>query len=384
MNVVIYESDTESFFPLIDLYPQYDLRIGLKTVTEHAASLFPKARIRFLARDQFKLKKPVIHGPAVYLSAQALMLERWAVPRVDTRLVIGSHDAGFVRHAPPFPITSAAVKQIARTIKHTHSVEGIFLETPMDIVKYNEKVMSYQFRMMRPCRAVPKKITIIGNKKALYLMPDTQIDALSVIDVSHGPVLIEKGAVVKPFSVICGPSYIGAGTIVDRAKIIGSSIGPRCRVGGEIEGCVFQGFSNKYHEGFIGHSFVGEWVNLGALTTNSDLKNNYGEVRIMIKKKKINTGMIKCGCFIGDHTKTGIGTLISTGAVIGCFVNFFGGGMMPRYVPRFRWLSTGSTKTYILAKALETARTVMKRRNVVMSEDYEGLIRRCYRWRNSS
>ncbi|GAJ24797.1 unnamed protein product, partial [marine sediment metagenome] len=109
---------------------------------------------------------------------------------------------------------------------------------------------------------------------------DAVIHNLVCIDVSDGPVYIDKGAVIRPFTTIIGPSYIGRDTIVERAKIIKSSIGPVCRMGGEVEACTFQGYSNKYHEGFIGHSFIGEWVNLGALTTNSDIKNNYGSVKV--------------------------------------------------------------------------------------------------------
>ena len=117
-------------------------------------------------------------------------------------------------------------------------------------------------------------------------------------------------------------------------------------------------------------------MNLGALTTNSDLKNNYRSVRVQINDKQIDTGMQKLGCFIGDHSKTGIGTLIPTGAVIGSFVNFFGGGMMPRYVPDFTWCTVHNRETYDLERALETARIVMQRRNIRMSEDYEELIRK--------
>ena len=124
-------------------------------------------------------------------------------------------------------------------------------------------------------------------------------------------------------------------------------------------------------------------MNLGALTTNSDLKNNYSSVRTKIGTRELDSGMKKLGCFIGDHTKTGISTLIPTGAIIGSFVNFFGGGMMPKYVPGLKWLSTTKQKNYDLARAIATARIVMQRRNVKMSKHYEELIRTYYRWQNS-
>jgi hypothetical protein len=146
-----------------------------------------------------------------------------------------------------------------------------------------------------------------------------------------------------------------------------------------VESCIFQGYSNKHHEGFLGHSFVGEWVNIGAMTTNSDLKNNYSSVRVKLGDKVIDSGMIKLGCFIGDHSKLGIGTLIPTGAVIGSFVNFFGGGIMPRYLPSFKWLGPGVDEKYTLDKAVETARMVMNRRGVKLTREYENLIRANYK-----
>jgi hypothetical protein len=124
---------------------------------------------------------------------------------------------------------------------------------------------------------------------------------------------------------------------------------------------------------------VGEWVNLGALATNSDLKNNYGPVRIKVGREVIDSGLTKLGVMIGDHAKLGIGTLIPTGTVIGSFVNFFGGGMTPRFIPSFKWLGPGIDETYDLDKAIETARVVMKRRQVEMTPSYENRIRAFYK-----
>ena len=247
------------------------------------------------------------------------------------------------------------------------------------MINYNEKVLQYHFEINKEKGKVVKNINIIGNKKNLFVAKDATIHNLVFIDLTNGPVYIDKGASIRPFSTIIGPSYIGAKTIIDRAKIIKSTIGPNCRIGGEIEASIFQGYANKYHEGFIGHSFIGEWVNLGAMTTNSDLKNNYGTVRIKIGKREMDSGTIKLGCFMGDHTKTGIGTLIPTGAVIGSFVNFFGGGEMPRYVSCFKWLTTKKVENYKLNEAIKTAKIVMKRRNIKMTKRYENVIRTYYK-----
>ena len=159
----------------------------------------------------------------------------------------------------------------------------------------------------------------------------------------------------------------------------GTSIGPVCRVGGEVEGTIFLGYSNKYHEGFLGHAYVGEWVNLGALTTNSDLKNNYSTIKVMVNETLVDSGLIKVGSFIGDHVKTGIGTLLNTGISLGFASNIFGGGMLKlKYVPAFFWGGPESQEIYELSKALQTIRTVMKRRGVELTGDEENLFKKIY------
>src|SRR6185295_4718482 len=134
-----------------------------------------------------------------------------------------------------------------------------------------------------------------------------------------GPVTIEEGCEVHPFTRIEGPCYVGPKTILLGAKVReGCSFGPMCRIGGEVEESIVHGYSNKYHDGFLGHAYVGEWVNLGALTTNSDLKNDYSEVKVTLDgRTQLSTGSNKVGALIGDHVKTSIGTLLNTGAYVG-------------------------------------------------------------------
>jgi len=144
-----------------------------------------------------------------------------------------------------------------------------------------------------------------------------------------------------------------------------------------VEGSIFLGYSNKYHEGFLGHSYVGEWVNLGALTTNSDLKNNYSPVKAMVNGNLVDSGLTKVGAFIGDHVKTGIGTLLNTGISIGFASNLFGGGMIhQKYIPAFIWGSAEKYEEYQLEKAIETARIVMKRRNSELMTDEVNLFKK--------
>ncbi len=384
MKVIIYEKNTEFFYPLTNLFPQFNLRIGMKSIAENIKYYFGKLKVDYICRDVFRFKEINPKEPAIYISGQCIITEKFDFPKEEVKFLIGSKPAGFIKYKPPFPKNLKEIDKVLKSIKKTKKLPGFILNNVWDLIKYNEPMLIHHFKMKKGKSRTLKGICIIGNKKNVYVAKDAVIHNLVCIDVSAGPVYIDKGAVIRPFTTIIGPSYIGRDTIIERAKIIKSSIGPVCRMGGEVEACIFQGYSNKYHEGFIGHSFIGEWVNLGALTTNSDIKNNYGSVRMKIGKKRLDSGMIKLGCFIGDHTKIGIGTLIPTGAVISSFVNFFGGGMMPGFIPCFKWLTAEKQEDYKLEKAITTAKIVMKRRNIKMSKQYEDLIRMNYKWRNLS
>jgi UDP-N-acetylglucosamine diphosphorylase/glucosamine-1-phosphate N-acetyltransferase len=379
MKIIIYEDRLERFAPLVNFYPQFMLRVGIKTILDNIQNYFPKAKFDFLTREAFGAKASAKSGPVMYLSGRLLLKERIDLPSEEVRLMVDNETVGFLKTAPPYPATLAEAERETRQNRKVKKVSGRVLNNLCDLVKFSEDLIVEQFPRTKGRSKKPRGFDLVGSQKMIFIAPDATLHRTVAIDVTEGPVFIDHKAVIRPFTTIIGPSYIGPQTMIDRAKVVKSSIGPSCRIGGEVEASVFQGFSNKYHEGFLGHSFIGEWVNLGALTTNSDLKNNYGPVRIKIGREVIDSGLIKLGCMIGDHAKLGIGTLIPTGTVIGSFVNFFGGGMMPRFVPSFKWLGPGIDESYELEKALATARAVMKRRGVEMTTGYEALVRDCYK-----
>lgn len=221
---------------------------------------------------------------------------------------------------------------------------------------------------------------LIYNIEKVYLGKNCQIDGQVVLDARGGPIFIGDNVTIQSQSRVEGPCYIGEESILVGGKIReGTSIGPVCRVGGEVEQSIFLGYSNKYHEGFLGHSYVGEWVNLGALTTNSDLKNNYSPVKVMMKGEMVDSGLIKVGSFLGDHVKTGIGTLLGTGMVVGFATNIFGGGMIrEKSIPSFCWGDTYKLEEFELDKAIKTAQIVMERRNVELMEEEKLLFRKIF------
>jgi UDP-N-acetylglucosamine diphosphorylase/glucosamine-1-phosphate N-acetyltransferase len=213
---------------------------------------------------------------------------------------------------------------------------------------------------------VEEPCAIRGSREDVYIAPGVRIHPMVVIDAEHGPIYIDEDVEIQAFSRIEGPCYIGKKSILLGAKCReGNSIGPVCRVGGEVEESIIQGYSNKYHDGFLGHAYVGEWVNLGALTTNSDLKNDYSNVSVVLDgRTPIDTGSTKVGSLIGDHTKTSIGTLFNTGSYVGAMTLIAATGKpLPKFIPSFAWFLEGVvTKGFGKRKLYETARIVMSRR----------------------
>jgi UDP-N-acetylglucosamine diphosphorylase/glucosamine-1-phosphate N-acetyltransferase len=225
-----------------------------------------------------------------------------------------------------------------------------------------------------PPAAAP--VGLLGPGHRLAVSPTARVEPFVVADTTGGPVVIGAGAVVTSFTRLEGPCFIGAGTHLLGARVRASTIGPHCRIGGEVECAVIQGYSNKAHEGFLGHAYAGEWVNLGAGTQCSDLRNDYGEVRVVVGGVRVRTGQTKVGCFLGDHTKTAIGTLLNTGTSAGAFCQLLPGGLLPRYLPSFSsWWNGAITDRADVAALLSTAGTVMRRRGKELTGIHAALYR---------
>ncbi|RPI61969.1 MAG: hypothetical protein EHM48_04825, partial [Planctomycetaceae bacterium] len=219
--------------------------------------------------------------------------------------------------------------------------------------------------------------SIRGSAKDVFIGKGALVHPMVVLDAANGPIYIDEGAEIHPFSRIEGPCYIGKKSLLLGAKCReGMSIGELCKVGGEVEESIIHGHSNKYHDGFLGHAYVGEWVNLGAFTSNSDLKNDYSNVTVMLDgKNPIDTGSTKVGALIGDHTKTSIGTLFNTGAVVGAMALIMATGKpLPKFLPSFAWFLEGVvTKGFGKTNLYETAKIAMSRRKCVWTPQEEGM-----------
>ncbi len=215
---------------------------------------------------------------------------------------------------------------------------------------------------MRPDESAPPGGVELRGSGRLVVGRDVRVEPGVLFDTSEGPILIGDRTEVFAGSRIAGPFVCGPDSRLLGGMLAGVTAGPFSYLRGEVEESVVLGYTNKAHDGFLGHAYVGSWVNLGAMTTNSDLKNNYGTVRLLLPDGEVDTGLTKLGCLVGDHVKTGIGTLINTGSVIGAGSNLFGGAMPPRWVPPFSWGSGDSLTEYRSDAFLSTARIVMERR----------------------
>ena len=246
--------------------------------------------------------------------------------------------------------------------------ETICIKNTWDIFKHNGAAIALDFDLItagRTTSSIPEQ-TVAFNSEQIFIEPGAELP-LCVLNANDGPIYIGKDSTIMEGSMIRGPfALCDHSTLKMGTKIYGpTTIGPHCKVGGEVNNSVFFGFSNKAHDGFLGNSVIGEWCNLGADTNTSNLKNNYAEVRLWNYDTEnfAKTGLQFCGLIMGDHSKCGINTMFNTGTVVGVSANIFGSGFPRNFIPSFSWGGSSGFSTYRTEKAFEVAHVVMKRRN---------------------
>ena len=268
-------------------------------------------------------------------------------------------------------------------IKEAISVSSVINKTKInylwDAIRVNKNQIchdSTHFLNMRSGKLHSSALMI--NNDNIFIADNAEVCAGCVLDATEGPIIIDEGAVVRIGSLIEGPVYIGKNSKINLGSKIkeGTSIGPVCKIGGEVETSIFQGYSNKQHDGFVGHSYVGEWVNLGANTNTSDLKNNYNNIRITIGDgETIETEGNLLGSIIGDYVKTGISTMLNTGTYIGIGSVVFGSGFQRKNIKQFSW---GDSDKIDFNKFIDTATKVKQRRNLYISDSEKNFLNKIY------
>lgn len=256
-------------------------------------------------------------------------------------------------------------------------IDGLRLHGAYDLVNALEHFLPPDAAdfTREPGDGVPDGCVVIGDPTDVVILGG-HVEPGAVFDVRHGPAVVEQHAYVMSGTRLEGPVYVGPGTEVLGGVIRASVLGPRCRVRGEVSATAFLGYANKAHEGFVGHSVIGRWVNLGAGTTTSDLKNTYGPVRLRLPSGTVETGRQFLGSLIADHAKTAIGTQLDTGTVVGLGANIFGATRPPKQVPPFAWGDAGERMTR--DAFLKIAERVLPRRQVTVSEEVRGMLGAIY------
>jgi len=223
---------------------------------------------------------------------------------------------------------------------------------------------------------VNDRIAISGMHN-VYVHESATFARTTYLNAKGGPILIEENVVCEPNSVIIGPAVIRAGSLIKAGAKIhpGTTLGPVSKMGGEIEDSIVMGYTNKQHDGYMGHSYLGEWCNIGAGTNTSDLRNDYSNVKVTIEDEEFETKALFVGLLMGDHSKAAIGTRFNTGTVVGVSSNIFSAGFPPKWIPNFSWCGPDGIEKYKEEKALEVAKIVMARRGKAISEEEIGVLK---------
>ena len=258
---------------------------------------------------------------------------------------------------------------------HAVDVHGRWIDYVWDFIAHLSPMLTEDITALAAgaTRTGPT-LGMIGGAHTVYAEDGATIESQVYFDTTAGPVLVRRGATVQAFTRIAGPCVVGQESLVGGDKISGSSIGDTCKVHGEVSATIFLGHANKGHDGFVGHSYLGRWVNLGAGTTTSNLKNTYGTVQFWTPAGERDTELQFLGTFFGDHAKTGIGTLLTTGTVIGAGANIYGSSMPPKLIPPFAWGDEPPYSSYRMDKFIDVARKVMARRHVELSAKQASLL----------
>ncbi len=380
---VLYDDATaRGFEPFALTRPAGELRAGGELTRRRWARVLGATASGFVAAphlasfeefDAPAAQRDTIAAGTWLVNTRALPALRTAIPADASRIVIGGEVAAIRLGSPLEPSAladgSAAFGALESQVAVGVSVDAVgwWLGAVWDLIGHVLEMLASDAEALAPADATrPPHLTVVGDG-AVFVDPSAHIEPLVVADTTAGPVLIRRGATVQAFSRLVGPCIVGEDSVVSGGRVAACSIGERVKVNGEISTSILIGHCNKGHDGFVGHSVIGRWANLGADTVTSNLKNSYGSVALWTPSGIRETGLQFLGSLIGDHAKTGIGTRLTTGCVVGAGANVFGSTMPPKVVAPFAWGESPAWETFALDKFLVVAERVMARRGVTLS-----------------
>jgi UDP-N-acetylglucosamine diphosphorylase/glucosamine-1-phosphate N-acetyltransferase len=386
MNYILFGDQTRNhLLPFTFTRPVADIRLGILTIREKWEKMLG-VKTSTLTEEYLNIKYPVIK------EADNILINSSIIPNdeiidelgkltpnqtlITDETIIGLRlksedienlDWDLLEGIPPIQTKSKVIK----------------ITYLSDLIQWNETLLKQDFELItkgRSSQKIPDTAKVV-SPESIFVEEGAVIEHV-IINASEGPVYIGHGAQLLDGCIIRGPVAIGEQSRIRMGAKIdgGTSIGPYCKVGGEVSNSIIFGYSNKAHEGFLGHSVIGEWCNLGADTNTSNLKNSYETVRLWDYEEKsfVKTNLQFCGTFMGDHSKCGINTMFNTGTVVGVASNVFGSGFMRNFIPSFSWGSTSGFSTHDIEKAITTAKRVYERRSLDFNQVEENILRYVY------
>lgn len=365
MNFILFDDllIRQSLLPLTFTRPVGEIRIGIQTISEKWRA-YLQSEISFYTKDYLQTKYPLI------LTEDNIFINSGVCP-TQTLVEAIQQLAPETALLQGETILAYRSKEAKDTFENTITFEGTvrIIRHAIDIYTHNGEQIINDFERItagRTSQPINDRFTAFYNESQIFIEEGVDLKSI-VLDATHGPIYIGKGVSLSIGALIQGPFAICENSVVNMGAKMrrNTTIGPHCKVGGEISNSVIFGNSNKGHEGFMGNSVIGEWCNWGADTNNSNLKNDYSKVELWsyVSNRYENTGSQFVGLIMGDHSKCGINTMFNTGTVVGVNCNIFGADFQPKHIPSFSWSNgNGTFKTYHLRKANQVARAVLERR----------------------
>lgn len=395
-NILLFEpKNVDDLYPFSILHLACELRYGVFKIYEKYEKLFPQAKLLFTG-DENKVKsfcQRYGYTNSPQTGGKTLCLAGNLIPKKELlELIVANSDSDciFTHNGQIVAIYRESYESVFKPIDLSSNSEtrivGIedcmvvnYLWDTFDIlptmIEEDSQLLGEQFELFKLNKFIGVHCL---NEERVIIANNVDLAPGVVLDARHGKIILDSDVKVMPNAVIVGPCYVGKNTTIKiGAKIYENcAFGEYCKIGGEVEGAIFHSYSNKQHDGFLGHSYICEWVNLGADTNNSDLKNTYSEIVMRLPHKRISTGKMFIGLMAGDHTKSAINSQFTTGTVAGICCNFFDSGFLASTITSFTWGgSKNSSKLHRYEDAIQTATIAMKRRNKSMNEFEESLIR---------
>jgi UDP-N-acetylglucosamine diphosphorylase/glucosamine-1-phosphate N-acetyltransferase len=381
MNYILFDSleAHKALLPLTLTRPVCEIRIGIQTITEKWED-YLQTKISFATEEYLQTKYPM------NLSEDTIFINGSTCPNDEL--------VAMIKHLTPNTVLITKDEILAYRCHEYNPAIDIFKKTIIydgnllifkqltDIFIHNGSEIKADFERItkgRTSQSITDKFTAFYNESQIFIEEGADIKA-AVLDATNGCIYIGKNVKIQPGAMIQGPFAICEHSVVNMGGKMrpNTTIGPFCKVGGEISNSVMFGNANKGHEGFMGNAIIGEWCNWGADTNNSNLKNDYSKVDLWsyVTNRFENTGIQFAGLVMGDHSKCGINTMFNTGTVVGVNCNIFGADFQPRHIPSFSWSAGGEEfKIYHLRKANQVAKSVMERRGKVFNEVEEGILK---------